>query len=153
MHQTKTIRWNQAKPGDDAAEKFVSNDAKKTFAETTQLLENVSEQSSKSFLIYETLKTKPQMRKKVHQVKEELFQELSKENVKDNDKLMEFAANFNRLDAALQLQQDTRSLETAQLEPRVAEEAMNAEAAKSGLAKPHDDAWGTLRLPDQCSYQ
>ena len=153
MHQTKAIRWNQAKPGDDAAEKFVSNDAKKTFAETTQLLENVSEQSSKSFLIYETLKTKPQMRKKVHQVKEELFQELSKENVKDNDKLMEFAAKFNRLDAAVQLQQDTRSLETAQLEPRVAEEAKNAEAAKSGLAKPHDDAWETLNLPDQCSDQ
>ena len=50
MHQTKAIRWNQAKPGDDAAEKLISDDARKTFAETTQLLENVLEQSSKSSL-------------------------------------------------------------------------------------------------------
>ena len=57
------------------------------------------------------------MRRKVHQVKEELFQEFSKENGKDNNKLMELAAKFNRLDAAVQLQQ-----ETAQLEFRAAEE-------------------------------
>ena len=49
--------------GDDAVEKFVSNDAKKATTEDTHLLENVSELSSKSSLIY--------MRKKVHQVKEE----------------------------------------------------------------------------------
>ena len=153
MHQMKAIIWNQVKSGDDAAERFVSNDAKKTLAEATQLLENILEQSSKSFLIYETLKTKPQMRKKVHQVREELFQELSKENGKDNDELRNFAAKFDKLDVAARLQQSTRSLQTAQLESRAAEEAKNAEAAKSGLAKPHDDAWGTLRLSDQCSNQ
>ena len=54
-----------------------------------------------------------------------------------------FAAKFYRQDAAVQLQQDTRFLETAQLESRAAVEAKNAEAAKVG--KP--DAWGTL--PDQ----
>ena len=47
MHQTKAISWNQAKSGDGAAEKFVSNDHKKLLAEATQLLENVLEQSSK----------------------------------------------------------------------------------------------------------
>ena len=87
--------------------------------------ERVSEQSSKSFLIYETLK----MRKKVHQVKEKL-QEFSKENGKDdNDELKNFEARFNRL----QLEQDTRSLETAQLESRAAEEAKDEEAAKNEL--------------------
>ena len=100
MHQTEAISWNQTKSGDDAAEKFVSNDAKKATTEATQLLKNVSEQSSKSSLIC--------MRKKVHQVKEELFQELSEENGKDNDKLRNFAAKFYRQDAAVQLQQDTR---------------------------------------------
>ena len=73
MRLTKAICRNQVKFGDEA-EKLVSDDAKKALAEATQLLENVLEQSSKSFLIYETLK----MRKKVHQVKEELLQELSK---------------------------------------------------------------------------
>ena len=77
---SKAIRWNQVKSGDDAAEKLVSDDAKKALAEATQLLESVSEQSSKSFLIFETLK----MRKKVHQAKDELFQELNKENGKDD---------------------------------------------------------------------
>ena len=100
MRLTKAICWSHAKSGDDA-EKLVSNDAKKSFAEAAQLLENVSEQSSKSFLIYETLKTKPQMRKKVYPVKEELFQELSKEIGKeyteDNDELRNFAARLNRL--------------------------------------------------------
>ena len=132
MRLTKAICWSHAKSGDDA-EKLVSNDAKKSFAEAAQLLENVSEQSSKSFLIYETLKTKPQMRKKMYQVKEELFQELSKENGKDytedNDELRNFAARFNRL----QLEQYTRSLETAQLESRAAEEAKDEEAAKNEL--------------------
>ena len=65
---TKAICRNQVKSGDDAAEKLISDDAKKAIAEATQLLESVSEQSSKSFLIYETLK----MREKVHQVKEKL---------------------------------------------------------------------------------
>ena len=66
MHLTKTTRWNQVKSGGDAAEKLVSNDAKKALAEATQFVESVSEQSSKSFLIYETLK----MRKEVHQITE-----------------------------------------------------------------------------------
>ena len=66
MRLTKAIRWSQVKSEDDAAEKLVSNEVKKALAEATQLLENVSEQSSKSFLIYETLK----MRKEVHQIKE-----------------------------------------------------------------------------------
>ena len=65
MRLAKTTRWNQVKSGADA-EKQVSDDAKKAIAETTQLLENVVEQLSKSEMIgstYETLK----MRKKVHQ--------------------------------------------------------------------------------------
>ena len=46
----------------------------------------MSEQSSKSSLIY--------VRKKVHQVKEEPLQEFSEENGKDNDELRNFAAKF-----------------------------------------------------------
>ena len=90
MRLTKVICWNQAKFGADA-EKQASDDAKKAIAETTQLLENVVEQLSKSGMIglaYETLK----MRNQVHQVKEELIQELSKENGKDDTKLRNFAA-------------------------------------------------------------
>ena len=61
MCLTKVIYWNQAKFGADA-EKHVSDDAKKTLVEITQLLESVLEQSSKSGMIrltYEALKTKP----------------------------------------------------------------------------------------------
>ena len=61
MCLTKVIYWNQAKFGADA-EKHVSDDAKKTLVEVTQLLESVLEQSSKSGMIgltYEALKTKP----------------------------------------------------------------------------------------------
>ena len=102
MHLTKTTRWNQVKSEDDAAEKLVSNDAKKALAEATQLLESLSEQSSKSFLIYETLK----MRKEVHQITErrevlEKPQEPSKENGKDDDELRNIAARFNRMDVTL----------------------------------------------------
>ena len=61
MHQTKAISWNQAKSGDGAAEKFVRNNNKKILAEATQSLENVLEQLSKL----------SQMRRKLHQVKEE----------------------------------------------------------------------------------
>ena len=57
------------------------------------------------------------------------LQKLSKENGKDDTKLRNFAAKLNRLDAAVQLQQNTRSLETAQLELRTAKDA---EAAKKG---------------------
>ena len=94
MLLAKAICRNQVKFGDDTAEKFVSDDAKKAIAEATQLLENVvSEQLSKSGMIgltYETLK----MRNQVHQVKEELIQELSKENGKDDTKLRNFLAKF-----------------------------------------------------------
>ena len=98
MRLTKAIRWSQVKSRDDAAEKLVSNEVKKALAEVIQLLENVSEQSSKSFLIYETLK----MRKEVHQTKErrgvlEKPPEYSKENGKDdNDELRNIAAKFQQ---------------------------------------------------------
>ena len=132
MRLAKTIRWNQVKSGADA-EKQVSDDAKKAIAEATQLLESVLEQLSKSEMIgstYETLK----MRKKVHQIEEKCevldkLQKLSKENGKDDTKLRNFAAKLNRLDAAVQPQQNTRSLETAQFELRIAKDA---EAAKKG---------------------
>ena len=147
MHLTKATSWNQVKSGDDAAEKFVSNDAKKTIAEATQFLKSVLETN-------ETLKTKPQMRKKVHQVKEELLKELSKEIGKDNDKLRNFATR---------LQQDTRSLETSQLEFQSAVTAKNAEAAKSGIKTPFLEeimtrgelyfSGAVKRLSDQCSDQ
>ena len=119
--------------------KLVSDDVKETLAEATQLLENVSEQSSKSFQIYETLKK----RKEVHQIKErrevlEKPQEHNKENGKDdNDELRNIAAKFTRQDATLQLEQVTRSLETAQLESRAAEEAKDEEAAKNELIIGH----------------
>ena len=85
MRLAKAICWKQVKFGDDA-EKPISDDAKKTFAEATQLLENVLEQSGKSSPTCETLK----MRKKVHHIKEgrevlEKLPELSKENGKDED--------------------------------------------------------------------
>ena len=122
VHPAKTICWSQAKFGADA-EKHVSDDAKKALAEVTQLLENVLEQSSKSSMIgltFEALKTKPQMRRKVHQVKDgrevlEKLQEFSEENGKDDTEWTDFAARFNRLDAAVQLQQGAETLETAQL--------------------------------------
>ena len=55
-------------------------------------------------LTHEALKTKPQMRRKVHQVKEgrevlEKLQEFSEENGKDDTEWSDFAAKFNRLDA------------------------------------------------------
>ena len=69
MRLTKAISWSQAKFGDDA-EKPVSDDAKKALAEATHLLESVLEQSSKSSLTYETLKTKLQIHLLSYQVKE-----------------------------------------------------------------------------------
>ena len=71
-------------------------------------------------LTHEVLKTKPQMRRMVHQVKEERevlekLQEFSEENGKDDTEWRDFAARFNRLDAAVQLQQGAETLETAQL--------------------------------------
>ena len=127
MRLTKAICWSHAKPEDDAAEKYVSNYAKKAHAEATQMLESVLE-------TYEALKTKPHMRKKVHQIKEnrellEKLQELNKEKGNDNDELGNTAARLNRMDATLQLEQDTRSLETAQLG---FQDAVDAEAAKRG---------------------
>ena len=50
MRLARTTKWNQVKSGADA-EKKVSDDAKKAIAETTQLLENVVEQLSKSGMI------------------------------------------------------------------------------------------------------
>ena len=107
MCLTKVIYWNQAKFGADA-EKHVSDDAKKTLVEVRQLLESVLGQSRKSGMIgltYEALKTKPQMRKKVHQIKEgrevlEKLQEFNKEKGNDNDELRDFAARFSRQDIA-----------------------------------------------------
>ena len=96
----------------------------------------VLEQSSKSGMIgltYEALKTKHQMRK-VHQIKErrEVLEKLpgvqQRKRKDDNDELRNFAARFN----SLQLEQDTRSLETAQLEFQDAVDAKDAEAAKRG---------------------
>ena len=81
MHQTEATSWNQTKSEVGVVA------AKKATTEATQLLENVSEQLSKSSLIY--------MRKKVHQVKEEPFQEFSEENGKDNNELRNFAAKFS----------------------------------------------------------
>ena len=120
MRRMKATRRSHAKSGDDTAEKSVSDDTKKALAEATLLLENVLEQPSKSFPIYEALKTKPQMRTKVHQVKEGRevlgkLQEFSEENGKDDTEWRDFAARFNRLDAAVQQQQDAETLETAQL--------------------------------------
>ena len=146
MRLAKTIRWNQVKPGADA-EKQVSDDAKKATAETTQLLESVSEQLSKSGMIgltYETLK----MRNQVHQVKEELIQELSKENGKDDTKLRNFAAKLNRLDAAVQPQQITGSLETAHFELRIAKDAEAAKRGKPEVRNPDKTLGETLFLSD-----
>ena len=152
MRLTKVIYWNQAKFGVDA-EKHVSDDAKKTLVEVTQLLESVLEQSSKSGMIgltYEALKTKPQMRKKVHQIKVrrevlEKLQEFNKEKRKDdNDELRNFAARFN----SLQLEQDTRSLETAQLEFQDAVDAKDAETAKRG--KPEVRKLNSMTREELC---
>ena len=71
-------------------------------------------------LTHEALKTKPQMRIKVHQVKEgrevlEKLQEFSEENGKDDTEWRDFTARFNRLDAAVQLQQGAETLKTEQL--------------------------------------
>ena len=73
-----SVKMRQTKFGDDA-------EAKKTLAETTQLLESVLVQSSKSTLTSETLKTK--LLRKVL----EKLQELSKENGKDDTELREIS--------------------------------------------------------------
>ena len=130
MCLTKAICWSHAKSEDDAAEKYVSNNGKKAHAEATQMLESVLE-------TYGALKAKSQMRKKVHQIKErrevlEKLQEFNKEKENDNDELGNIAARLNRMDATLQLEQDTRSLETAQLGFQDAVDAKDAEAAKRG---------------------
>ena len=52
MRLTKAICWSHAKSEDDAAEKYVSNNAKKALTEATQMLESVLE-------TYEALKTSP----------------------------------------------------------------------------------------------
>ena len=113
MHQTKAISWNQAKSVDDAAEKFCQQrrqeDTCRSHTIARERIGTIEQDISE-------LKTKPQMRRKVHQDKEELFQEFSKENGKDNDELMEFAARFNRQDAAVQLQQETRSLKRPRMQ-------------------------------------
>ena len=142
MRLAKAIYWSHAKFGDDD-ENPISDDAKKTLAEATKLLESVSQQSSKSSLTYEALKTKLQIHLLSHQVKEgrevlEKLQELSKENGKDDTELRHFAARFNRLDSAVQQQLGAGSLETAQLELRAAVETKDEEAAKSGLAKLYE---------------
>ena len=92
MRLTKAICWSHAKSEDDAAEKYVSNYAKKAHAEATQILESVLE-------TYEALKTKPQVRKKVHQIKGRR-EVLGKENRKDDTELRDFAARFSRQDTA-----------------------------------------------------
>ena len=130
MRLTKTIRWSQVKSGADA-EKQVSDDAKK---------------AGMIGLTYETLK----MRKKV-QVKEDFLQKLSKENGKDDTELRNFAAKMNRLGAAVQPQQSTRSLETAQLELRTAKDAEAAKRGKSEVRNLNIKARGTLLFQAQTS--
>ena len=96
MHQTKAISWNQAKSGDDAAEKCVSNDDKKLLAEATQLLGNVLEKSSKS--------SSPDVSSTQNQISDakegrevqELFQELSKEREEGQRRIEEFAAKIQQ---------------------------------------------------------
>ena len=118
-------------------------------AETTQLLENVVEQLSKSEMIgstYETLK----MRKKVHQIEEKCevldkLQKLSKENGKDDTKLRNFAAKLNRLDAAVQPQQNTRSLEdSAARTPNCQGCGGCQEGQARSEESEHQDAWRGL---------
>ena len=70
-----SVKMRQAKFGYDA-EKLISEDAKKTLAEATQLLESAVVQSSKSTRTSETLKTK------LREVLEKP-QELSKESEKN----------------------------------------------------------------------
>ena len=65
-------------------------------------------------LTHEALKTKPQMRSKVHQVKEGR-EVLEKLHGKDDTEWRNFAASFSRLDAAVQLQQRVETLKAAQL--------------------------------------
>ena len=66
-----------------------------------------SHNCSRACQIYETLKTKSQMRKEVHQIKErrevlEKSSEHSKEDGKDdNDELRNIEARLNRMDATL----------------------------------------------------
>ena len=58
-------------------------------------------------------------------------------NGKDDTESRDFAARFNKQDTAKQLQLDTRSLETAQLEFQDAVDAKVEEAAKRGKS----DVW------------
>ena len=115
---------------------------------------------------HEALKTKPQMRRKVHQVKEgrevlEKLQEFSEENGKDDTEWRDFAARFNRLDAAVQLQQGAETLETAQLgtpddellwRPRFGQPIKGADGSETQSCK--SDVWNpdkTLNIPTRGS--
>ena len=69
MHLATTTKWNQVKLRKNA-EKFIRGDAKKAIAEATPLLESVLEQSSKSFLFFETLKPSPRSERRCIKSKE-----------------------------------------------------------------------------------
>ena len=109
-------------------EKVVSDDAKKAIAEATQLLKSVLEIHEHSRCERRYVKSEKDARCwRSHRSS-------ARRNGKDdNDELRNIAARFNRMDATLQLEQDTRSLETAQLESRAAEEVKDEEAAKKEL--------------------
>ena len=132
------IYWNPSKFGADAG-KYVSDDAKKTLVEVTQLFESVLEQSSKSGMIgltYEALKTKPQMRK-VHQIKErrevlEKIQEFNKEKRRmTTTELRNFAAVFNS--CSWNRTQDLWTQHSSSSKNTV--DAKDAEAAKRGKSE------------------
>ena len=109
--------------------------ARKTFAETTQLLENVLEKSSKSSIpdVQSTQNQTPDVKEGASSQRRarsagEAPGAQRKEREEGERRIEEFAARFNRLDAAVQLATGHK----------ISGEAKNAEAAKSGLAKPHD---------------
>ena len=82
-------------------------------------------------LFHESLKTKPQMRK-MHQIKEKaqgVREDGGVQRKRKQRRIEEFRSFFFTI---LQLEQDTRSLETAQLEFQDTVDAKDAEAAKRG---------------------
>ena len=68
----------------------------------------------------------------------EKLQEFNKEKGNDNDELVNIAARLNRMDATLQLEQDTRSLETAELGFQDAVDAKGYGGCQEGQARSEE---------------
>jgi len=140
MRLAKAIGWTHARFGEDG-EKPISEEAKKSLQEATQLLDAVLEEVRDNMSVtLDALKSKIQINILAHEIESgraslQSLETLTADSGKDDPDLRDFAARLNRLESAVQLQQGAGSLETVQLELRAAVEAKDFSACKAALAK------------------